>query len=327
VDVALRVFLYAIVSFPSKLRGLIVRSQLLISLGTILLLATSRAYAQQPETSKPSASAGATATPTSNIPSYPNSTKGLENLVKEMLKLEKEGNQRELAQYSRSLALPDADNWFKNVFGDDLGSHLVAISAPNRAGLDISIPNDIATQMKEKRTDVEAVRFDKACNSRTTDVEYPFLLLRQRREPLYDVRFIGSSGTTIWAYFAYVDGGFRFVGNLRKADATPPTGPAKAPSETRIQVGEEVSAAKLIQQEMPAYPPEAKADHVQGTVVLHAVIGTDGSIQNLELIRGNCLLVKPAMDAVKHWRYSPTLLAGVPVEVDTTIQVVYSLSR
>ncbi len=333
VDVALRVFLYAIVSVPSKFRGARKLSRRAAAVGALLLLAATGAYAQQPDGSKPPESAGANAaatagatSPTATIPSYPNSTKGLENLVKEMLKLEKEGDQKELAQYARSLALPDPDNWFKSVFGDDLGSQLVVVSGPMRAGLESNVPHDIATQLNEKRTDVEAVRFDKACNSRTTDVEYPFLLLRQREEPLYDVRFVGTNAASVWAYFAYVDGGFRFIGNLKKGDTRPPPRLRnEESSEPRIKVGGTVTAAKLIHQELPTYPDEAKSEHIQGTVILHAIIRKDGSVRNLELIQGNCFLVESAMDAVRKWRYGPTLLEGSPVEVDTTIQVVYAL--
>lgn len=328
-DFPLRVFLYAIMSLQSKLRGPVRFLGRSITLSAILFLAATNTFAQEPEVSKTSpglgATAPATATPAAGIPSYPNSTKGLENLVKEMLKLEKEGDQQELAQYVNSLSLPDADNWFKSVFGEDLGSQLTAVSAPMRAGIVASLPNDVATQLKEKRTDVEAVRFDKACNLQTTDVEYPFLLLRQRQEPLYDVRFIGNSGAAVLAYFAYVDGGFRFIGNLRKADTRPAKPPRDDSSEPRIMLGGSVVAAKLVHQELPRYPDDAKLEHIQGTVQLHAIIAKDGSVRNLQLIRGNCFLAQSAMDAVKNWRYSPTLLAGKPVEIDTTIDVVNAL--
>jgi protein TonB len=64
---------------------------------------------------------------------------------------------------------------------------------------------------------------------------------------------------------------------------------------------------------------------VSGTVILHAIIGKDGSIKELQYISGPPLLLKSAMDAVKEWRYKPTQLNGEPVEVDTTIDVVFTL--
>ena len=75
----------------------------------------------------------------------------------------------------------------------------------------------------------------------------------------------------------------------------------------------------------PAYPPDAKAAHVQGTVVLHAIIGKDGKIKELQFVSGPPMLARAAMDAVKRWRYKPCLLKGEPVEVDTTISAVFTL--
>ncbi len=64
--------------------------------------------------------------------------------------------------------------------------------------------------------------------------------------------------------------------------------------------------------------------HISGTVVLHAIIAKDGTIQELEFVSGPPMLVKSAMDAVKQWRYKPYLLNGDPVEVETTINVDFS---
>jgi protein TonB len=102
-----------------------------------------------------------------------------------------------------------------------------------------------------------------------------------------------------------------------------PPPPKAAPS--RIRVGGNVQAAKMVRQIMPVYPPIAKTAHISGTVMLHAVIGKDGTVQNLEYVSGPPLLMKSAMDAVKQWRYQPTQLNGEPVEVDTTISVVFTL--
>jgi protein TonB len=60
---------------------------------------------------------------------------------------------------------------------------------------------------------------------------------------------------------------------------------------------------------------------------LHAIIGKDGSVQQLNLESGHPLLVQAALDAVRQWRYQPTLLNGEPVEVDTTIDVIFSLNQ
>jgi len=104
--------------------------------------------------------------------------------------------------------------------------------------------------------------------------------------------------------------------------ALPP--PPKA-TPSRIRVGGNVQAAALIRQVTPVYPPIAKTAHISGTVVLHAIIAKDGTIEQLEYVSGPQMLMKNAMDAVKQWRYKPTMLNGEPVEVDTTISVVFTL--
>ena len=75
------------------------------------------------------------------------------------------------------------------------------------------------------------------------------------------------------------------------------------------------------------YPPLARQTRISGTVRLHAIIGKNGSVQQLEVISGHPLLVQAALDAVRQWRYRPTLLNGEPVEVDTTIDVIFSLNQ
>jgi periplasmic protein TonB len=112
-------------------------------------------------------------------------------------------------------------------------------------------------------------------------------------------------------------------GLLGSGPAAPP--PPKPVTPSRIRVGGSVESASLINKVTPQYPPIAKTAHVSGTIVLHAVISKEGTIQELQYVSGPPLLMKAAMDAVKEWRYKPTTLNGEPVEVDTTIDVVFTL--
>jgi protein TonB len=101
--------------------------------------------------------------------------------------------------------------------------------------------------------------------------------------------------------------------------------PPPKPAQQRIRVGGNVQSAKMIRQVQPVYPQIAKTAHVQGTVLLHAIISKDGSVQELQYVSGPPLLMKAAMDAVREWRYQPTLLNGEPVEVETTVSVIFTL--
>ncbi len=102
--------------------------------------------------------------------------------------------------------------------------------------------------------------------------------------------------------------------------------PPPKPSQTRIKQGGAVTAASLINKVQPAYPPLARQTRISGTVRLHAIISKSGTVQQLEVLSGHPLLVQAALDAVKQWRYRPTTLNGEPVEVDTTIDVIFSLN-
>ncbi len=95
---------------------------------------------------------------------------------------------------------------------------------------------------------------------------------------------------------------------------------------TRIRISQGVTRGLLIHREEPVYPALARAARVQGDVVLSAVIDTNGQIQNLQLVSGHPMLVPAALAAVKQWRYKPYLLNGQPVEVETTITVIFTLS-
>jgi TonB family protein len=84
--------------------------------------------------------------------------------------------------------------------------------------------------------------------------------------------------------------------------------------------------AKLIKRVEPTYPPLARQTRISGTVRLHAIIGKDGAVQEVEVVSGHPLLLQAAMNAVKQWVYQPTLLDGKPVKVDTTVDVIFFLN-
>ena len=104
-----------------------------------------------------------------------------------------------------------------------------------------------------------------------------------------------------------------------------PVLPRLAPQKVRVSSG--VAEGMLIHQVKPPYPVAAKMARVEGSVALQAVIGKDGSIQNLRVISGHPLLTSAALEAVKQWRYKPYYLNGEPVEVETQIVVNFLLTH
>jgi TonB family protein len=104
-----------------------------------------------------------------------------------------------------------------------------------------------------------------------------------------------------------------------------PASPAGTPEKVAVSAG--VVAALRTGGDLPRYPAIAKAAQVQGTVVLHATISAQGTIDDLRVISGPPMLQQAAMDAVRTWTYRPYLLSGQPVRVETLVNVVFSLPQ
>ncbi len=141
-------------------------------------------------------------------------------------------------------------------------------------------------------------------------------IIREEAEP--DMG--GMSGGVVGGVAGGSMGGV--IGGVVGSVAPPPP-----KQQSRIRVGGNVIAAKVINRTTPVYPPLARQTRISGTVRLHAIIAKDGTVQQLEVMSGHPLLVQAALDAVRQWRYQPTLLNGEPVEVDTTVDVIFSLNQ
>jgi len=139
-----------------------------------------------------------------------------------------------------------------------------------------------------------------------------------------------SSGGVVGGVPGGVVGGIPggVLGDVLSAQHSAPL-PAKVPDAVpvkRIRVASRVVEANLIHDVTPQYPAEAGRDRIEGTVVLMAVIGTDGSVKDVRVESGLPVLAQAAIDAVKQWRYKPYTVDGQPVEVDSRITINFTLS-
>lgn len=124
------------------------------------------------------------------------------------------------------------------------------------------------------------------------------------------------------------------IGGINPADSelTPPPD-AKLESKLvgspgTVQVESSVATGALVKKAAPIYPMFAKVNRIQGTVVLAAVIGTDGKVRDVEVVASpSPVLGRSALDAVKTWEYRPYLLNGKPVEVETLVHVIFALGN
>ncbi|HXB75269.1 MAG TPA: tetratricopeptide repeat protein [Candidatus Acidoferrales bacterium] len=103
------------------------------------------------------------------------------------------------------------------------------------------------------------------------------------------------------------------------------SGAASGMTPQRITIGGNVQELKLVNRTPPVYPPLALQARISGVVHLAAIIGKDGRVLDLKAIGGHPLLIPSALEAVKQWVYQPTLLNGIPVEVATQVDVLFTL--
>ena len=93
-----------------------------------------------------------------------------------------------------------------------------------------------------------------------------------------------------------------------------------------VRVGGQIKAPTQIKKVQPVYPAEAQAAKVQGIVIMEAIIGVDGRVTDVKVLRSVPLLDQAAADAVRQWEYTPTLLNGAPVAVIMTVTVTFNLA-
>ena len=137
-------------------------------------------------------------------------------------------------------------------------------------------------------------------------------------QPPVDVNRLGVPGGTSnrWSESPIINS----IANSAPNFALPPTPPRQPPRISRMMEG------NLVHRVQPLYPPLARQVHIQGQVILRAVISRNGMIENLQVLSGHPMLAQAAIDAVKQWRYRPYSLNGEPVEVETQVTVTFVLS-
>jgi len=230
----------------------------------------------------------------------------------------KEHDQAGLEQIARSLQIPNYETWFKATFGEQEGTRLAAAYAASMAKDEKDFP-----KLLQGMADSEAeLLVEDARESKTSAGNFcgPTLVKSAKNlASFYSVKLDWTSSTGEAkrlgvGYFTLVDGAYRRL-NCASLGLFGP-----------IRVGGNVQHARLIKSVQPVYPVEARQAGISGTVRLHVLIAKDGTMEQLEIVSGHPLLAQAALDAVRQWTYKPTLLNGQPVEVDTTIDVIFSLN-
>ncbi|HUO35284.1 MAG TPA: energy transducer TonB [Candidatus Acidoferrum sp.] len=288
----------------------------------LIVTAAFPALAQNPETPKQaSPKEQAEAMEATDVPQYSDTQQGLEDFMNEMSRLEELGDKSAFAVYAKSLEVTDPVLWFASAFGSEIGAEIADSTAASRRKTEAEARAVIASARKSGWTSVRAVKFTDPCNREATAEEYPFLRLRRNTTPLYDVRFHGAEREQVWGFFAYIDGGFRYLGMPQRKAFEDALKKTESDGNTLLEVSTDAQGAKLIDGTLPVLPEGTRPLGESEAVTLRAQIGRDGSVRQLEVVEGVCDLSEAAVAAVKRWRYKPTFLDGKPVETTTSIQV------
>ncbi len=281
---------------------------------------------------------------------YPDSVRGLEQFGKDLLDALKSNDSGSATTLAQSMVLPDAGSWYRKTYGD-FSEKTEVRKYEHDSPLPVSRVLGLFNQaIAAGATGIHVKRYENGCDDNDGENTFSILEYRIQKIPLYDLRlYKAEKYYRLWP-IAYVDGTFRFIGDVEPwkyfpsqvaAASVDPT-PLKTPAQEKedrevaqimqagsqadqIRVGSAIAGAKLISSVKPTYPERARSEHVQGVVQIHAIIGKDGSIENLRVISGYCSLAPAAVTAFRQWRYSPTLLQGRPVSVDTTVGLVFAL--
>lgn len=280
---------------------------------------------------------------------HANTTEGLKELLLEMRAAAQGGNQNELAALVKQTEIPNCDAWLHKMYDSEKADSWMELCDSNAVGA-----KEASMRESFKRLANAEGRFlTRNVNQNPQPgrgLEWGWL--QAIRQPL-DIYWAGwlpasesnESKAEPIGYFMFIEGNFRWDSTIQfmsmrfqdqrnpasLSDAAPLSlpvtiaPPPPRPNPTRIRVGGNVAAANLIHSVQPTYPPGALSQHITGTVLLHVILATDGSVQTIDVVSGPDALRQAAVDAVKGWRYRPTLLNGKPIEVDTTIQVIFNI--
>ncbi len=264
-------------------------------------------------------SKGNSPTPAMSSATYPDSQDGLKRFIEGMFGAMKSGDQKVTSLYLSNLTVPDHSTWFIAIFGPEEGRRLESKYGELLPQMPDKITKALKYAMEGGRTDVVITTLQKPVDPGAR-VGRAITEAMIQPIPLYIAS--GTSPSEKYsAYlgeFVYVDGAFRYI------DSEVFQGLSTAPPP-RIRISGDAALKSLDHKVAPIYPDETKANRTQGTVVLHVVIGTDGTIKEIEPVSGDTNLVKAATVAVQQWKYKPTLINAKPVEVDTTIKVDFHL--
>ena len=252
----------------------------------------------------------------------PETVEGLTATLQNMFDAEKAQEAAKSAALYAALAIPDHAAWFAKTFGAEEGARMDAKYSAGQEQSSLRLKKRVQWCLAQGKAVLGVHLYVTPADS-TIPLTKAVLTAMTHATRMYQASCsTGPEDKAVYALgdFVYVQGGFRFLDEevMRALSTAPPI---------RVRVGGAVQSAKLLNHVKPVYPHEAWIAGIEGIVKLHVVLATDGSVKEVQVVSGHPLLVQPALDAVRDWKFKPTTLNGVPVEIDTEIDVEFSVKK
>lgn len=258
-------------------------------------------------------------TQSETVAAYPNSTQGLEQLASDVFHAFSTKDKSRISALSSECQIPDHAAWFLRTFGQTEGAHLESSYSAWLALSSDEPRKDFQRAFEDQKTQIQVEAFEKS-NPPSAGLLRAWLLAMMEPVAMYELNSskAGDKYSFQIGDFVYVHGAFRYLPEevLLSLSTAPPL---------RIRIGGNQLVKRMLHMENPHYPSDARKRGVEGTVRLHIVLDTAGNVRDLSVVSGDPTLADAAVEAVRHWKYRPTFLNGHPVEVDSTIDIIFSL--
>jgi len=258
-------------------------------------------------------------------------TEELRKLMTDALDTARRSDQAKLEEIAHGLMIPNYETWLKATFGEQDGAKMAASYKAEFDRQEKWLPT-LFTRLAKQEGEwlVEEVREPRIPGE--DRCEQALLKATKKGAVFYSVthQMVLNGGMKVGSsagYFTLVEGQYRRLDCLGLGLGTPGGVATGRPWSGPVRIGGMIQSARLLRHVEPVYPEEARKQRIYGTVRLHVILAKDGTVEHLDAVSGHPLLLQAALDAVRQWRYQPTLLNGQPVEVDTVVDVTFALNE
>lgn len=241
--------------------------------------------------------------------SYPNTPEGLQQLLLELLRTARSDDHVKLRSDIAAMEIPDYENWFTHVFGQEQGQKLGDKYEESLKASEVNFEL-LWIELAKQQGEISVIRLDpKQALGIAAGTLDGYKASWKKTD-----NSAGPNNQSIGVFY-FVDGRFRVDGSRHdvRVISMDKAGP--------------VTLGKLLNRVQPVYPPLARQTRIQGTVSVNVIVHKDGAVEVQNVGAGHPLLAQAAVDAVRQWLYEPTTINGEPVDIETKIYVAFTLSK